>query len=134
MFAHQERDTRAGETQMIPGYDTLGAGAHDQYAWTVLAVVHLALPGARPRLTIAVYDRLLNHGRGSTECARIERHQRVNNARLESPAVAGNMRAVVYYSDEYVKAGGRWLFQSRVIHPLLPFDTGALGKAAAMVE
>jgi hypothetical protein len=44
------------------------------------------------------------------------------------------MRAVVYYSDEYVKAGGLWRFQSRVIHPLLPFDTSALGKAAAMVD
>jgi hypothetical protein len=53
---------------------------------------------------------------------------------VEAVTVAGNMRAVVYYSDEYVKAGGRWRFQSRVIHPLMPFDTSAFGRAAAMVE
>jgi len=53
---------------------------------------------------------------------------------VEAVTIAGNMRAVVYYSDEYVKAGGLWRFQSRVIHPLLPFDTSALGKAAAMVD
>jgi hypothetical protein len=53
---------------------------------------------------------------------------------VEAVTIAGNVRAVVYYSDEYVKAGGRWRFQSRVIHPLLPFDTSALGKAAAVVD
>jgi hypothetical protein len=53
---------------------------------------------------------------------------------VEAVTLAGNMRAVVYYSDEYVKAGGRWRFQSRVIHPLLPFDTSALGKATAMLD
>lgn len=53
---------------------------------------------------------------------------------VEAVTIAGNMRAVVYYADEYVKAGGRWRFQSRVIHPLLPFDTSALGKATAMVD
>ncbi len=53
---------------------------------------------------------------------------------VEAVTLAGNMRAVVYYSDEYVKSGGRWCFQSRVIHPLMPFDTSALGKATAMVD
>jgi len=53
---------------------------------------------------------------------------------VEAVTIAGNMRAVVYYADQYVKAGGRWRFQSRVVHPLLPFDTSALGRAAAMVD
>jgi hypothetical protein len=53
---------------------------------------------------------------------------------VEAVTIAGNMRAVVYYCDEYVKSGGRWRFQSRVIHPLMPFDTSALGKATAMVD
>jgi hypothetical protein len=53
---------------------------------------------------------------------------------VEAVTSAGNMRAVVYYADEYVKTGERWRFQSRVIHPLLPFDTSAFGKAAAHIE
>jgi hypothetical protein len=53
---------------------------------------------------------------------------------VEAVTAAGNMRAVVYYSDEYVKIGGRWRFQSRAIHPLLPFDTSAFAKAASMAE
>ncbi len=53
---------------------------------------------------------------------------------VEAITRAGKMRAVVYYADEYVKAGGRWRFQSRVIHPLLPFDTSAFGKAAALAD
>ena len=50
---------------------------------------------------------------------------------VEAVTIAGNMRATVYYADDYVKQNGRWVFQSRVIHPLLPFDTAALDKANA---
>ena len=42
---------------------------------------------------------------------------------------AGNLSAAIYYADDYVKQNGRWLFRSRVVHPLLPFDTGNLAKA-----
>jgi SnoaL-like domain len=48
---------------------------------------------------------------------------------VEAVTIAGNMRAVVYYSDEYVKAEGQWRFHSRVIYPLLPFDTSAFERA-----
>ncbi len=52
---------------------------------------------------------------------------------VEAVTIAGNMRAVVYYADDYVKRDGNWLFSSRVIHPLLPFDTAAMEKANAQV-
>ena len=48
---------------------------------------------------------------------------------VEAVTTAGNMRAVVYYADDYVKQDGRWRFKSRVIHPLMPFDTSAFEKA-----
>jgi ketosteroid isomerase-like protein len=48
---------------------------------------------------------------------------------VEAVTIAGNMRAVVYYADDYVKQNGRWVFRSRVIHPLMPFDTEAMAKA-----
>lgn len=50
-------------------------------------------------------------------------------ASVEAVTAAGNMRAVIYYADDYVKQNGRWLFRLRVIHPLLPFDTSAFEKA-----
>ena len=50
---------------------------------------------------------------------------------VEAVTIAGTMRATVYYADDYVKQNGRWVFQSRVIHPLLPFDTAALDRANA---
>jgi hypothetical protein len=50
---------------------------------------------------------------------------------VEAVTIAGNMRAVVYYADDYVKLDGRWVFHSRVIYPLMPFDTAALEKANA---
>jgi hypothetical protein len=50
---------------------------------------------------------------------------------VEAVTIAGNMRAVVYYADDYAKLDGRWVFTSRVIHPLLPFDTAAFDKANA---
>jgi hypothetical protein len=53
---------------------------------------------------------------------------------VEAVTIAGNMRAVVYYADDYVKQDGNWLFTSRVIHPLLPFDTAAFDKANAESE
>lgn len=52
---------------------------------------------------------------------------------VEAITVAGPMRAVIYYADNYVKLGGRWRFASRVVHPLMPFDTSALGAAEAKV-
>jgi SnoaL-like domain len=48
---------------------------------------------------------------------------------VEAVTIAGNMRAIVYYADDYAKQNGRWVFKSRVIHPLMPFDTTALEKA-----
>ena len=50
-------------------------------------------------------------------------------ATVEAVTTAGNMRALIYYADDYLKQDGRWRFRSRVIHPLLPFDTAALAKA-----
>jgi hypothetical protein len=50
---------------------------------------------------------------------------------VEAVTIAGNMRAIVYYADDYVKQNGRWVFSSRVIHPLMPFDTAAFDKANA---
>jgi len=50
---------------------------------------------------------------------------------VEAVTIAGNMRAVVYYADEYAKLNGRWVFTSRVIHPVMPFDTAALESAKA---
>ena len=48
---------------------------------------------------------------------------------VEAVTIAGPMRAVVYYEDEYAKVGGKWRFASRVIHPLMPFDTAAFDEA-----
>jgi SnoaL-like domain len=48
---------------------------------------------------------------------------------VEAVTIAGDMRAIVYYADDYIKQNGRWVFSSRVIHPLMPFDTAAFDKA-----
>jgi len=53
---------------------------------------------------------------------------------VEAMTIAGPMRATVYYADEYVKIDGRWRFASRVIHPLMPFDTAAMGVANAKAD
>ena len=52
---------------------------------------------------------------------------------VEAITVAGPMRAVIYYDDNYVKLDGYWRFASRVVHPLMPFDTSALAVAESKV-
>lgn len=32
------------------------------------------------------------------------------------------LRAFIYYNDHYIKVAGRWRFQTRVVHPLMPTD------------
>ena len=42
---------------------------------------------------------------------------------VHAVTTAGNLSAAIYYWDDYVKQNGCWRFRSRLVHPLLPFDT-----------